>query len=165
MEAYPHYISNPSLPPSRPELWMKLVVMVHCMWYTGSIPTELGCTFLLLIPKGRADTRGIRLFEIVCKLVDAVIDTRIKLAVEFHNMFHRFSLGRETEMEILELKFAQELASVEQSPIFVISLNLRKAYDTLDRGRLLQNLEVYGAGPRLWSLLQEFLYIQEVVMQ
>ena len=49
----------------------------------------------------------------------------------------------------MELKLLQELTSVYQDPIFLVFLGLRKAYDNLDRGRLLQVLEGYGAGPKL----------------
>ena len=40
------------------------------------------------------DTQGIDLLEVVWKLVEAVIDTRIKPVVQFHDVFHRFSAGR-----------------------------------------------------------------------
>ena len=36
---------------------------------------------------------------------------------------------------------------MEQAPLFVVFLDLRKTYDTLDRGRLLQTLEGYGSVP------------------
>ena len=39
---------------------------------------EWGWTMLVLIPKGNANTRGIRLLEVVWKMVKAVIDTWIK---------------------------------------------------------------------------------------
>ena len=55
---------------------------------------ELGWNDMVLIPKGRADTWGIRMLEVVWKLVEAVIDTRIKPVVQFHDVFHRFSAGR-----------------------------------------------------------------------
>ena len=48
------------------------------MWENGSIPTELGWTVLVLIPKNNPDTWGIGLLEVVWKVVEAVIDTRIK---------------------------------------------------------------------------------------
>ena len=53
------------------------------MWENGSIPTELGCTVLVMIPKGNTDTRGIGLLGVVWKVVEAVIDTRIKTGVQF----------------------------------------------------------------------------------
>ena len=56
------------------------------MWEAGSIPTELGCTILVLITKVRDNTRGIGLLEVIQKLVEAVINTIIKVTVEFHGV-------------------------------------------------------------------------------
>ena len=69
----------------------------------------------------------------------AVIDTRIKKAVTFHDVLHGFHIGRGMGTSIMELNIAQDLASVDQDPIFLVFLDLRKAYDNLDRGRLLQS--------------------------
>ena len=55
------------------------------------------------------------------------------------------------------------MASAEQDPIFLVLLDLSKAYDNLDYGRLLQTLAGYGAGPKLWGLLAIFWSFQEVV--
>ena len=41
---------------------------------------------------------------------------------------------------IMELKLVQELASVNHDPIFLVFLDLQKAYDNLNRGRLIQTL-------------------------
>ena len=56
------------------------------MWEAGSIPTELGCTILVLITKVRDNTRGIGLLEVIQKLVEAVINTIVKVAVEFYDV-------------------------------------------------------------------------------
>ena len=82
------------------------------MWDTGSILTELGWSVLLLIPKGNGDTRGVGLLDVVWKVVEAVIDTHIKTVVKFHGFLHGFCAGIGTGTAIMEIKFAQELASV-----------------------------------------------------
>ena len=41
-------------------------------------------------------------------------------------------------------------------PLFLVFLNPRKAYDTMDLERLLITLEEYGVGPRLCGLLETF---------
>ena len=56
---------------------MCLVDIVQHMWHTGEIPQELGWTFMVLIPKGATNTRGIGLLETLCKVVEDLIDTRI----------------------------------------------------------------------------------------
>ena len=63
------------------------------MWDTGSIPIELGCAVLVLIPKGNAYTWGIGVLELVWKAVEAMIDTHINTVVQFHNVLHGFRAG------------------------------------------------------------------------
>ena len=67
---------------------------------------------LVLIPKRNADTRGIRLLEVVWKVVEAVIDTQIKTVILFYNVLHGFSAGRDTGTTTMDLKLAQELEIV-----------------------------------------------------
>ena len=45
---------------------------------------------------------------------------------------NRFCAGKGAGTAILELKLAQELASVDQDPLLLVLLDLRKAYDNLD---------------------------------
>ena len=56
----------------------------------------------------------------------------------------------------MELNFDQYLASIDQDPLFLVFLYLRKSYDTVDRYRLIVALEGYGAGPLMCGLLQTF---------
>ena len=64
---------------------------------------------------------------------------------------------------IMEIKIAQELSSVDQDPLLLLFLQLRKAYTNLEQGKLLQTLKGYGVGPKLRGLLAEFWPRQEVV--
>ena len=57
---------------------------------------------------------------------------------------------------ILELKLAQELARIDEDPLLLMFLYLRKAYETLDQGQILKTLEVYGSGPHMSRVLEEF---------
>ena len=87
--------------------------------------------------------------------MEAGINTRIKTLVHFNNVLHGFFAGRETETVIMDLKKLQELKSVEQDPLFLIYLDIRKTYDNLNHGRLLQMLVGYREGLKLWGLLDE----------
>jgi hypothetical protein len=49
-------------------------------------------------------------------------------------------------------KLQQQLAWVDQEPLYQIYLDLRKAYDTLDWERCLEILAGYGVGPNLLCL-------------
>ena len=107
----------------------------------GGIPQELRWKFLVLIPKGITDTRGIGLLETLWKLEEAIINTCLCAILQMHNVPHGFRTGRETGMAIMELNIAQELASIYQDPLFLVFLDLRKAYDTMYRERFLVTLK------------------------
>ena len=76
--------------------------------------------------------------------MEAVIDTRIKAKVNFNNVLHWFWARRRTGMTILDLKFAQEIASMEHITLFVVLLDFSKAYYMLDRGACSRPLRVTG---------------------
>ena len=63
----------------------------------------------------------------------------------------------------MELNIAQDIASIYQDPLFLVFLYLTKAYDTVDRDRLLVTLEGYGAVTRLCWLLETFWDCNHVV--
>ena len=52
---------------------------------------------------------------------------------------------------------------MDQYPLLLLLLDLRKAHNNLDQGRLLQTLVGYGAGLKLRVLLVEFWSRQELV--
>ena len=97
------------------------------------------------------------------QVVEAVIDIWIKSLSKLHDVLHRFCAGRGTGTAIIELKLSYELSSVDQDSLFLLLLYLRKSYDNLDRGVLLQIIEGYGEEPKLRGLLVEFWTIQEVI--
>ncbi len=61
-----------------------------------------------------------------------------------------------TGTRIIEAKLAQQLAHLEQTPFFGIFIDLRKAFDTMDRGRCLQILVLQGVGPQMLRLICNF---------
>ena len=87
--------------------------------------------------------------------MEAVINTPIKMTVKFHDILYGFYTHQGTGTAIMELNMSQELDRIYQDPLFLLSLDLRKAYDTLDFGRLLHTLKSYRAGPKLCGILVE----------
>jgi hypothetical protein len=56
----------------------------------------------------------------------------------------------------MEVKLNQQLAWVDQAPLYQIYLDLKKAYDTLNQTGCLEILAGYGVGPNLLPLQKQF---------
>ena len=61
------------------------------------------------------------------------------------------------------MKLQQELASILHQPLFQVHIDLRKAYDTADRERLMTVLTGYGMGPNVGRVLSNFWNGQKIV--
>ena len=80
-----------------------------------------------------------------------------------HDALHGFRLGRGMGTETLEAKLAQQLAGIAHKPLFQVFLDVRKAYDSLDRERCLEFLRGYGLGPNLACILNNYWRRQRIV--
>ena len=111
---------------------------------------------LVLIPKGKGDYRGIGLVEVMWKVVAVILNCRLTSSITFHDVLHGFRAGRGTGTATLEAKLLQQLAAMREEVLYMIFLDLTKAYDALDRSRCLGILEGYGVGPGARRLLQNY---------
>ncbi len=59
-------------------------------------------------------------------------------------------------MAILKAKLAQQLAHLEQETFYGVFLDLKKAFDAMDRQRCLLILEGYGRGSNMVHLILTF---------
>ena len=143
--------------------WCRLVWLVQEVFRTGVLPAGLAWSTMVLLPKGSGGFRGIGLLEIVWKLITSIMNGRIMAEVKFHDALHGFLPERGTGTATIEAKLLQQLAGIAQVPLFEVFLDLKKAYDTLDRDRTLAILEAYGVGPRILALLKAFWEQQLVV--
>ena len=73
----------------------------------GDIPQELGWNVLVLIPKVSKYTRVIGLLETLWKVVEALVYTRIRASIHFHDVLQSFQAGRGTGTVIMELDLFQ----------------------------------------------------------
>ena len=125
-----------------------LVALVQAVWLTGRIPQQLMWVIIVLIPKGGGDYRGIGLLEPMWKILEAIMDRRLN-AILFHDCLHGYMAKRGTGTATVDAKLAQQLAYLEQHPLYRIFINLRKAFDTMDRRRCIKILKGYGIGPNM----------------
>ena len=67
--------------------------------------------------------------------------------ITFHKFLHIFRAGRGTGTATLNAKLIQQLAALREEVLYVIFLEMHKAYGALDRSRCLDILEGYSMGP------------------
>ena len=111
---------------------------------------------MVLIPKGKKEYRGIGLVEVTWKVVTTILHFQLTTAITYHESLHGFREGRGTGTANLEAKLLQQLAAMREEVLYVIFLELTKAYDALDRSRSLEILEGYGVGPGARRLLRAY---------
>ena len=82
------------------------------------------------------------------KVVAAILNRRFTASITYHDFLHGFRAGHRTGTATLKSKLLQQLAALWEEVLYVIFLDLRKAYNNLETSRCLEILEGYGVGPR-----------------
>jgi hypothetical protein len=123
--------------------WEALLQLVQAVWEEGRIPTQLGWVVTVLIPKGGGNYCGISLLKSKWKVIERVIDKRLK-AIALHNSLHGCRNGRGAGTAVIEAKLWQQLAHIEQAPFYGVFIDLKKAFDAMDWKRSLLILEYYS---------------------
>ena len=108
------------------------------------------CTWkaVVIIPNVNEDLRGIRFVRVLWKKFTGVINQQIRAAVQFNDVLHGLQTGLGMGTFSLEAKFLQQLTETREEVLYEVSLELRKAYDALERERCLEIMVGYGFG--LW---------------
>jgi hypothetical protein len=135
--------------------WRLFVQLVQAAWAHSTIPCQLLWIIVVLIPKGGRDYRGIRLLEPVWKCIKRVIDHRLEV-IDLHDSLHGCRNNHGTGTAIIEAKLTQQLSYLELKPFYGVFLDLRKAFDAMDREQCIMVLEGYGTGPRMIRLIHGF---------
>jgi hypothetical protein len=135
--------------------WRRFTLLVRAIWDHGKNPPQLLWVIIVLIPKGGGDYRGIRLLEPMWKVCERVMDFHLN-TFDLHDSLHGCRDKRGTGTARIEAKLAQQLAHLDQVPFYGVFLDLKKAFDSMDRKRCLLILEGYGVGPRMIRLIRNF---------
>ena len=75
--------------------------------------------------------------EVIWKVVAEILHRRLTTSITYHDFLHGFRAGRGTGTATLEANLLQQLVAMIEEVLYVVFLDLHKAYDALDRSRCL----------------------------
>ena len=111
--------------------WEKVVALEREAFGEGLLAEEAMWQAVVIIPKGKGDYRGISLMEVMCKVVEEILNFRLTSSITYHDLLHRFRAGRGKGNSTLEAKLLHKLAALREEVLYVIFLDLYKAYGAL----------------------------------
>ena len=123
-----------------------VVEITQTAFWEGEMAEESTWQTVVLIPKGTKEYRGIGLVEVTWKVVAVILYRRLTTVITFHDALHGFREGRSTGKATPEAKLLQQIAAMREEVLYVIFLDLTKAYYALDRSRSLEILKGYRVG-------------------
>ena len=136
--------------------WNQVVLLIKQCLVHGNIPDAFLYGVLVIIPKDdKGGVRGIGLLEAIHKLISQIINLRIAAAVKFDEDVHGFRRRRGTYTAIGERKLRMQMAACLSTTVYQVYLDLRKAYDSVDRERVITLLEKYKVGPNIRRYIQK----------
>ena len=106
----------------------------------------------------RGGDQGIGPVEVVWKVCAAVVNCRLKRSVRLHDALHGFRSWRGTGTVTLEENLSQQLEETTHNTLFQVFLDVRKAYDSLERVRCMEILRGCGMGQNMDLLISEHWY-------
>lgn len=149
-----------------PQAWSLLIKLVQTSFSGYEIPLAYSHAILVLLPKTEfGKFRGITLLEVLYKLWSMIVYLRALKVIKFHPGIHGFRSHRGCDTAILEAKLEMQWAAFQSLPYFQIFLDLTKAYDSIDRDKLLDILAAYGFGPNTLRFLRRVWANAQLVLR
>ena len=138
--------------------------VIHCIWDTEVIPNELKDADIIPIFKRKGDKadctnwRGISLLSIAGKVLSRILLNRqIKLIAEDILPESQCGIreGRSTTDMVFTLRQLQEKSREQQKPLYMVFIDLTKAFDSVNHEALWQVLGRLGCPSKFVNLINQ----------
>ena len=146
------------------ELMQRLFQLISECWLQRTVPQEFKDVLILPIFKNKGDHRdcgnyrGISLLAIAGKIMAKVVQSRLsKLAEDVLTESQcGFRQKRSTIDMIFSIRQIQEKAIEQEQELYMVFVDFRKAFDTVDRYMLWKVLKIFGCPETLIDITQQF---------
>ena len=143
--------------------WENVVALERAASGEGQLVEEYTGQAVVLISNGKMEYSGIGLVEVLWKVVAEFLNRHLTSSITYHDFLHGSQEYCDTGNGTLEGKPLQQLAAMREDVLYVIFLDLHKAYDALDMDRCLEILEGYCVGPLSFRIIRTYWYWLRVV--
>ena len=137
------------------------------IWETGDVPKSWKEATIIPIPKpGKDNTnpnnyRPIALTSCICKTLERMINERLVWYLEKNNIITEFQSGfrhqRSTNDHLVRLETFIREAFIKKEHLVAVFFDLEKAYDTIWKYGIMNDLHDIGLKGRLPNFVQNFL--------
>lgn len=132
------------------------------VWNTGEVPTTWTEGLIIKIGKkgdlGQCSNwRGITLLNTINKVLSTIIHDRISSVLDKHLRKEQagFRAGRSCIDHINTLRIIAEQSVEWQSPLYMLFVDFKQAFDSVDRCMMWTVLESYGISGQLLNIIQQ----------
>ena len=135
-----------------------------CQCWQGAVPQDMREAKIITLFKNKGERsdcnnfRGISLLSVIGKVFTKVILIRLQKLAEcvYPESQCGFRAGRYTIDMIFSLRQLQEKCREQQMPLYIVFIDLTKAFDLVSRDGIFQILPKIGCPPKLQSMIESF---------
>ena len=145
------------------EVHVRLLQIMKDVWRAGTVVSDWKDAIIVPIPKKGdlrkcSNWRGISLLDVAGKVFARIVQERIQVIAEeiLPDSQCGFRKGRGCTDMIFVARQLVEKCREHDDTLFVLFVDLRKAYDSVPRPALWQVLEKYGIPPNMLSIIRSF---------
>ena len=111
---------------------------------------------MILLPKGKGGHKFDGMVKVVWKKITTIINTRLRTTISLHDALHIFRQVRGAVTATLEAKRVKQLTVIFHEPLLQVFLDVKKAYESLERMQCMEILWGYGLSDNLKRILKRF---------
>jgi Reverse transcriptase (RNA-dependent DNA polymerase) len=94
-----------------------------------------------------------------------LIHGRLNATIKLHKSIHGFQTQQGTRTAIMQVKLLMQKVQQDSNPMYMIFLDLQKAYNSINLSCILQLLQQYGVGPNMLCIIENIWVHDTVIPQ
>ena len=143
-----------------PDDWILLLTFILNKVFDGNYPLRwTQMKFFTIFKKGQRNDpqnyRGISIISALPKIYDKVLSERLSLWYKPREEQAGSQPNRGCEEQILTLRLLIDIAQKTRKPLYICFIDYQKAYDKVNRLKLLQYLESHGCGSKFLHAMKQ----------